>query len=74
MEGPVVGIPFMLLAGSVLAFLGFGPLSRRKHPTAGVGIAIAGFVTRLLALLILFLFVFLLIIAFSDPCRWRGGG
>jgi hypothetical protein len=53
----------MLLVGIALAFVGYGPLSLRRHPKAGSGVAIAGFFVRLAALLLIIIGVLLLVSA-----------
>lgn len=42
-------LPFL---GMVAMVIGYGPLSLKKHPTAGVGFVVAGFVFRLAGLLV----------------------
>jgi hypothetical protein len=42
MENPIL----MLLFGIAFTYFGYGPLSMKKHPKAGIGFAVAGFVLR----------------------------
>ena len=45
--------------GIGVSLVGFRPLSLRKHPTAGVAFAVAGFVVRLVGLAIISFGLFL---------------
>jgi hypothetical protein len=38
---------FWFFAGILLTYLGYGPLSLRKHPGRGAGFAVVGFLCRL---------------------------
>jgi hypothetical protein len=46
-------IPVVLLVGIGICFVGYGPLSLQKHPTAGDAFAVAGFLIRLAGLLLI---------------------
>jgi multisubunit Na+/H+ antiporter MnhB subunit len=56
-------ILLILAVGIGLAYAGYGPLSSRKHPQAGPGAAVAGFVCRLSALVLLALMVLAVVAA-----------
>ncbi len=43
----------MLILGISFSYLGYGPLSRKKNPTAGVGLVVIGFLLRLAGPLLL---------------------
>ncbi len=59
-------ILLILFAGAGLALIGYGPLSMKKHPAAGVGMAVTGFVVRLAALIAIALGILLLCV----PLLW----
>ncbi len=42
----------ILLLGLGLTYVGFGPLSRKRDPTAGDGVAVIGFLARLAGMLL----------------------
>ena len=42
--------PVTVAAGTCICLVGFRPLSLRKHPTAGIAFAVAGFLVRLAGL------------------------
>ena len=43
----MVNLALIPLIGFSFIFFGYGPLSLKKHPTAGVGFAAVGFLFRL---------------------------
>lgn len=53
--GMLLGKILILLLGIVLTYVGFVPLSRKNNPTAGDAIAVVGFFTRLLGMLLILL-------------------
>ena len=53
-------IILILLFGIGVSYVGYGPLSLKKNPTAGAGFAIVGFILRLAGPLILIVGVLLL--------------
>ena len=57
----------ILVAGIVLAIVGYGPLSLRRHPTAGEAFTVAGFLTRLCGLL-------LIALGATISCWWHWRG
>jgi hypothetical protein len=46
-------VPVTILVGVCVSFVGYRPLSLRKHPTAGNAFAVAGFLVRLAGLLLI---------------------
>ena len=60
-------VPIILVFGLGICSLGFGPLSLRKHPTAGIAFAVAGFLVRLVGLTIISFGLFL----FAAQVAWR---
>ncbi len=46
----VIRIPFL---GAAVTYIGYGPLPLKKNPTAGIGLALIGFVFRLAGPLLL---------------------
>jgi len=50
----------MLLIGMSFCFVGYGPLSLKKNPTAGDGFAVVGFLFRLAGLLLVILGIMLM--------------
>jgi hypothetical protein len=50
MDNPIL----ILLVGIGLSFVGYGPLSLKKNPKAGIVFAVVGFVFRLAGPLLLF--------------------
>jgi hypothetical protein len=46
-------VPVVIIVGIGTCLVGFGKLSFRKHPTAGIAFAVAGFVVRFVGLAII---------------------
>jgi hypothetical protein len=53
-------VPIVLVVGIGFCFIGYGPLSLRKHPTMGCGYVVLGFLVRLIGLAIISFGIFLL--------------
>jgi hypothetical protein len=45
-------VPMLIVVGTSVCAIGFGPLSRLKHPTEGYIFVLSGFVVRLIGLVI----------------------
>jgi len=54
-------VPIAIGAGVGISVVGFGPFSLRKHPTAGLAFAVAGFLVRLSGLAIISYGLYLLL-------------
>jgi hypothetical protein len=52
-------VPVVIIVGIAICVVGFGPLSFRKHPTAGIAFAVAGFMVRFVGLAIISVGLFL---------------
>jgi hypothetical protein len=63
----------ILLFGIALTYIGFGPFSMKKNPTAGTGFAIIGLLLRLAGALLLTwdIFLWLFVISMTLPPRMR---
>ena len=63
----------ILLLGIALTYIGYGPLSLKKNPTAGVGFAAIGLLFRLAGALLLTwdIFLWLFVISMMLPPRMR---
>jgi hypothetical protein len=60
-------VPVVIIVGLAICVVGFGPLSLRKYPEAGIAFAVAGFVVRLVGLAIISFGLFL----FAAQVAWR---
>jgi hypothetical protein len=45
-------VPILIVVGAAICLIGFGPLSRLKHPGEGCAFVLTGFLVRLLGLVI----------------------
>ena len=63
----------ILLLGIALTYIGYGPLSLKKNPTAGAGFAVIGLLFRLAGALLLTwdIFLWLFVISMMLPPRMR---
>ena len=61
-------VPILVILGAGVCSIGFGPLSHRKHPKQGCASAFAGFLVRLLGLVII---AFAVLLWFSQAGRGR---
>jgi hypothetical protein len=59
--------PVTVAVGVCISLVGFRPLSLRKHPTAGIAFALAGFFVRLVGLAIISFGLLL----FAAQVAWR---
>ena len=59
----------ILLLGIAVTYIGFGPLSLKKNPTAGVGVAVIVYLLRMAGALLLTwaIFLWVLVISMSLP-------
>ncbi len=46
-------VPVMIVVGVCIAFVGYHPLSSRKHPAAGFAFVVVGFLVRLAGLMLI---------------------
>jgi hypothetical protein len=62
-------VPIVMVAGVAVCFIGFGPLSLRKHPQQGFFTAVLGFLVRLVGMGLVAFGLLLWLMAAAG--RWR---
>jgi hypothetical protein len=65
-------VPVVIIVGIGICLVGFGKLSFRKHPEAGIAFSIAGFVVRFVGLAIISVGLFLFAAQVIKTMRQRG--